>query len=59
MEPYPLYVADRFVKSLRKGVNAILESVKTKTIGESPNPDIASDMLNAYRTEPMVEEVEE
>ena len=59
MEPYPLYVADRFVKSLRKGVNAILESVKTKTIGESPNPDIAADMLNAYRTEPMVEEVEE
>ncbi len=59
MEPYPLYVADRFVKSLRKGVNAILESVKTKTIAEAPDPDIASDMLNTYRTEPIVEEVEE
>ena len=59
MEPYPLYVADRFVKSLNKGVNALLDSVKTKTIAESSDPNIASDMLNTYRTESMVEEVEE
>ena len=59
MEPYPLYVADRFVKSLRKGVNGILESVKTKTIAEATDSDIAADMLNTYRTEPLEEVIAE
>lgn len=59
MEPYPLYVADRFAKSLSKGANALLDSVRTDVIAKSEDPEIAYAMLNAYRTEPMVGEVEE
>ena len=59
MEPYPLYVADRFAKSLTKGANALLEAVRRDVIANSLDPEIAYAMLNAYRTEPMVEEVEE
>ena len=59
LEPYPLYVADRFAKSLSKGINALLESVRRDVIADSSDPELASSMLNAYRTEPMVEEVEE
>ena len=51
MEPYPLYVADRFVKSLNKGVDALLDSVKTKIIAESEEPDLVFGMLNSYRTD--------
>ena len=56
MEPYPLYVADRFAKSLQKGVNALLDSVKTHVTSASPDPKVAADMMNAYRTEPSFEE---
>ena len=59
MEPYPLYVADRFAKSLPKGANALLDAVRTELIASSEDPEIAYSMLNAYRTEPMVEEDEE
>ena len=59
MEPYPLYVADRFAKSLAKGANALLDAVRTDLIARSENSEIAHSMLNAYRTEPVVEEVEE
>ena len=30
MEPYPLYVADRFAKSLPKGANALLDAVRPR-----------------------------
>ena len=59
MEPYPLYVADRFAKSLSKGADALLDAVRRDVTANSENPEIAYAMLNAYRTEPMVEEVEE
>ena len=56
MEPYPLYVADRFAKSLNKGVSAILDATRSKVVRESENPEIAIDMLNAYRTDVSFEE---
>ena len=59
MEPYPLYVADRFAKSLSKGSNALLDAVRHDVTANSENPEIAYAMLNTYRTDPMVEEVEE
>ena len=59
MEPYPLYVADRFAKSLAKGANALLDAVRRDVIAKSEDPEIAYAMLNAYRTEPVFEEVEE
>ncbi len=59
MEPYPLYVADRFAKSLTKGANALLDAVRHDVIANSEDPEIAYTMLNAYRTESVVEEVEE
>ncbi len=58
MEPYPLYTADRFVKSLRQSVNALLESVKRDVIAKSDTPEIAIDMLNSYRTDASTEEPE-
>ena len=59
MEPYPLYVADRFAKSLAKGADAVLDAVRTDVIAKSEDPEIAYAMLNAYRTDPVVEEIEE
>ncbi len=59
MEPYPLYVADRFAKSLARGANAVLDAVRNDVISRSEHPNIAHAMLNAYRTEPYVEEDEE
>ena len=59
MEPYPLYVADRFAKSLAKGANALLDAVRKDVIGRSDDPETAYTMLNTYRTEPVVEEVDE
>lgn len=59
MEPYPLYVADRFAKSLAKGADALLDAVRRDVIANSEDPEVAYAMLNAYRTEPVVEDVEE
>ncbi len=59
MEPYPLYVADRFVKSLAKGADAILDSARRDVIAKSDDPNLAHAMLNAYRTELATEEIEE
>ncbi len=59
MEPYPLYVADRFAKSLSKGADALLDAVRRDVTANSEDPDLAYAMLNAYRTESMVEEIEE
>ncbi len=56
IEPYPLYVADRFAKSLYKGVNALLDSVRSDVIADSFKPDVAADMMNSYRTDPSFEE---
>ena len=56
LEPYPLYVADRFAKSLQKGVAALLESVKTRVTATAAEPNIAADMMNTYRSDPSFEE---
>lgn len=56
LEPYPLYVADRFAKSLQKGVAALLESVKTRVTADAADPNIAADMMNTYRSDPSFEE---
>ncbi len=56
LEPYPLYVADRFAKSLQKGVAALLDSVRTQVTANSAEPKIAADMMNAYRSDPLFEE---
>ena len=56
LEPYPLYVADRFAKSLHKGVGALLDSVRAQVTSNSAEPKIAADMMNAYRTDPFFEE---
>ena len=58
-EPYPLYVADRFAKSLTKGVGALFDAVRSDLIAESEFPEIAHAMLNAYRTDPLIEEADE
>ena len=59
MEPYPLYVADRFAKSLSKGVRALQDTVRREVIGNADQPDLAHSMLNSYRTDPVIEEEEE
>lgn len=59
LEPYPLYVADRFAKSLAKGTGALLDAVRSDVIAKSDNPEIAHAMLNAYRTDTFIEEVDE
>ncbi len=59
MEPYPLYVADRFAKSLAKGADALLDAVRQEVTARSEDPSIAYAMLNTYRTDPILEEVEE
>ena len=56
LEPYPLYVADRFAKSLQKGVAALLDSVRTGVTANSDEPKIAHDMMNAYRSDHSFEE---
>ncbi|MCY4474445.1 MAG: DNA double-strand break repair nuclease NurA [Chloroflexi bacterium] len=58
LEPYPLYVADRFAKSLQKGVAALLESIKTRVTANAAEPNIAADMMNTYRSDPSFEESE-
>ncbi len=52
LEPYPLFVADRFAKSLGKGVAALLDAVRSEVIATSPRPEIAADMMNPYRSDP-------
>ena len=59
MEPYPLYVADRFAKSLAKGANALLDAVRRGIVSSSDDPEIAYSMLNSYRTDLLDAETEE
>ncbi len=59
LEPYPLYVADRFAKSLSKGVNALLDTVRRDVVSSSDAPELAYSMLNSYRTDLVGSEIEE
>ncbi len=51
IEPYPLFLADRMVKSLSAGVNAIEQAVVQHAVGASDNKKAAVLCLQNYRTE--------
>lgn len=50
-EPYPLFLADRMVKSLGAGVNVIEQSVAQYVAGDSANVETTLLFLQNYRTE--------
>jgi len=50
-EPYPLFLADRMVKSLGAGVAVIEQVVAQHVAGESPDVEITLLCLQNYRTE--------
>ncbi len=56
MEPYPLYVADRFVKSLAKGIDSMMAAVRREVIAKSSEAELAHQMMTAYRSDPQAEE---
>ncbi len=51
MEPYPLFLADRMVKSLGSGVEVIEQTVAQHAIGASPNVESTLLCLQNHRTE--------
>ena len=51
-EPFPVYLADRFVRSLSKGVDAVQEAVRGQVATQSGNVDLAFKILSPGRTEP-------
>ena len=51
-EPYPVYLADRFVRSLSKGMAAVLETVRGQVTAESENVELTSRFISPGRTEP-------
>lgn len=50
-EPYPLFLADRMVKSLGAGVAVIEQVVAQHTVGSSPDVETTLLCLQNYRTE--------
>jgi len=50
-EPYPLFLADRMVKSLSAGVQVIEQAVAQHAVGTSPNREAILLCLQNYRTE--------
>lgn len=51
IEPYPLFLADRMVKSLGAGVAVVEQAVAQRTIGNTPDPEATMLCLQNYRTE--------
>ena len=51
-EPYPLYLADRFVRSLGKGMAAVVEVVRGQVTSDSANVELTSRFISPGRTEP-------
>ena len=51
-EPYPVYLADRFVRSLGKGMAAVLEAVRGQVTSESEDVELTSRFISPGRTEP-------
>lgn len=51
IEPYPLFIADRMVKSLGAGVAVIEQTVAQHVAGESPDVENTLLFLQNYRTE--------
>lgn len=59
-EPYPLYLADRFVRSLGLGVSAILDSVRRDVAAGSSDMDLVMSYLGRTRTDaPQLDEDED
>ena len=54
-EPFPLYLADRFVRSLPKGMAAVVAAVRGEVTAQSGNVDLAFNVLSPGRTEPYQE----
>ncbi len=50
-EPYPLFLADRMVKSLGAGVAVIEQSVAQHAVGDSADTETMLICLQNYRTE--------
>lgn len=50
-EPYPLFLADRMVKSLGAGVNVVEQTVSQHVAGSSPDIEMTLLFLQNYRTE--------
>jgi hypothetical protein len=50
-EPYPLFLADRMVKSLGAGVAVIEQAVAQNAVGSSPDTETTLLCLQNYRTE--------
>jgi hypothetical protein len=50
-EPYPLFLADRMVKSLGAGVAVIEQAIAQHAVGASPNVEATLLCLQNYRTE--------
>ena len=51
MEPYPLFLADRMVKSLGSGVSVIEQAVAQQVAGSSTDVETSMLFLQNYRTE--------
>jgi hypothetical protein len=51
IEPYPLFLADRMVKSLGAGVAVIEQAVAQRVAGDSPDGETTMLFLQNYRTE--------
>ena len=54
-EPYPLYLADRFVRSLGKGMAAVVEAVRGEVTAQSKHLELTSRFISPGRTEPYQE----
>jgi len=51
IEPYPLFLADRMVKSLGAGVAVVEQAVAQHVAGDSPDRETTMLFLQNYRTE--------
>jgi len=51
LEPYPLFLADRMVKSLGAGLNVIEQTVSQQVVDQEPNLELSMVLLQNYRTE--------
>ena len=54
-EPYPLYLADRFVRSLSLGMSAVTEAVRRDVTSKAEDVDLVSRFLSYGRSEPFLE----
>ena len=54
-EPYPVYLADQFVRSLGKGMAAVVAAVRAQVTAQSGNVELTSRFVSPGRTEPYQE----